>query len=294
MIELVVVQGRELRGGDIEQIRELIAAHTEWGRTRLSIALAEQWNWRNGAGQLKDMAVRTLLVKLEQQGFIQLPARLVVTPNRMACKQAATSQLELVQPSPINATLQQVGPLRVDEVSGDAGGRQSFSQALANFHYLGHRGTVGENLQYTVTNQAGDLLACLLFGSAAWKCRARDQFIGWNPTQRAARLYLVTNNTRFLILPAVRVPHLATCAFGQVLRRLSADWQRKYGHPIVMVETFVDRTRFAGTCYKAGNWIRSGSTTGRTRQDRDHSLSTSVKDVYLYPLHRNFRKVLAS
>jgi hypothetical protein len=294
MIEPVVVQGRELREEDIQQIRELIAAHSDWGRTRLSILLAEQWNWRNGAGRLKDMAVRTLLIKLEEQGFIQLPARRFIPYNRMTCKQAEVCQLDLIQPPPINRPLRQVGLLTVNEVSGDAAGRQRVNRALGSFHYLGHRGTVGENLQYTVTNHAGDLLACLLFGSPAWKCRARDQFIGWNAVQRAAHLYLITNNTRFLILPSVRVPHLATWAFGQVLRRLSADWQRKYGHPIMMVETFVDRTRFAGTCYKAGNWICPGSTTGRTRQDRDHSLSTSVKDVYLYPLHRKFREVLTS
>jgi hypothetical protein len=132
----------------------------------------------------------------------------------------------------------------------------------------------------------------VLFGSAAWKCRARDQFIGWTPVQRTHGLPLLTNNSRFLILPWVRVPHLASWILGRVLRRVSADWQDKYGHPIALVETFVDRSRFAGTSYRASNWIRLGSTTGRSRQDRRRTLRVAAKDVYLYPLHRKFRTVL--
>jgi hypothetical protein len=153
---------------------------------------------------------------------------------------------------------------------------------------------VGENLQYTVIDAKGRLLACLLFGSAAWKCRPRDEYIGWDAEQRARHLYLVTNNTRHLILPWVRVAHLSSWILGRVLRRLSADWQRKYGHPILLVETFVERERFAGTSYKASNWLCVGSTTGRSRQDRRHTLRVPVKDIYLYPLHRRFREVLSA
>jgi hypothetical protein len=145
-----------------------------------------------------------------------------------------------------------------------------------------------------VTGQTGRLLACLLFGSAAWKCGPRDRFIGWDPEQRARNLHLLTNNTRFLILPFVRVPHLASWILGQVLRRLSVDWEKKYGHPILLVETFVERGRFAGTSYKASNWIRLGATTGRSRQDRRHTLRVPVKDVYLYPLDHKFREELSA
>ena len=138
------------------------------------------------------------------------------------------------------------------------------------------------------------MLACLLFGSAAWKCRARDQFIGWTAEQRQQRLHLITNNTRFLMLPYVKVPHLASWILGRVLRRLSEDWERKYGHGIVLVETFVERERFAGTSYKAANWICLGSTTGRSRQDRYNTLRVPVKDVYVYPLRRRFREELSA
>ena len=151
---------------------------------------------------------------------------------------------------------------------------------------------VGENLAYAVRNEAGRLLSSIVFGSAAWKCAARDAFIGWAAEQRRRHLHRITNNTRFLILPFVRIPHLASWIWGQVLRRLSRDWDAKYGHRVMLVETFVDRERFAGTCYKAANWIRTGQTTGRSRQDRTHALRVPVKDVYVYPLHRRFRQEL--
>ncbi len=153
---------------------------------------------------------------------------------------------------------------------------------------------VGENLQYTLTDASGRLFACLLFGSAAWKCRARDEFIGWTPEQRQERLHLITNNMRFLILPYVKVAHLASWILGQVLRRLSQDWQSKYGHGIVLVETFVERERFAGTSYKAANWRCLGATSGRSRQDRHHRLSVPLKDLYLYALRRSFREELCA
>jgi hypothetical protein len=209
----------------------------------------------------------------------------------MVCRKLPAQNWDL---TPVTGTLRDLGPLQVREVSTDAAERIRFAAALAEFHYLGCGGTVGENLQYTVTDKSGRLLACLMLGSAAWKCRSRDEFIGWNPEQKQQRLSLITNNTRFLIVPYVRVPHLASWILGQVLRRLSADWQQKYGHPIVLVETFVEQQRFAGTSYKAANWIRLGSTTGRSRQDRDRTLKVPVKDVYVYPLDRRFRMELSS
>jgi hypothetical protein len=185
-----------------------------------------------------------------------------------------------------------MGQLQVQEVSGERAGRNEMAAALSQFHYLGFGGTVGENLQYMVRSGSGRLLACMVFGSAAWKCQDRDRFIGWTVAQRKAHLPAVTNNTRFLILPWVQVPHLASWALGAVLRRLSRDWQTKYGHAISMVETFVQQDRFRATSYRAANWIHVGQTTGRTRQDRFYSLQTPIKDVYVYPLQRNFRQHL--
>jgi hypothetical protein len=290
MDKTFVVQGREITPEDITRIRELIAGNRHWSRWRLSKVLSAEWNWRNANGQLKDMAARSLLVKLNERGLITLPPRKQVPSNRMASR---SIQLPLWDRTPVCGPLQSLEPLTIREISSEPADRHQFSSALAEFHYLGYRGTVGENLQYVVTDADGRPLACLLFGSAAWKCRSRDEYIGWNPQQRARNLHFLTNNTRFLILPWVRVPHLSSWILGRVLRRLSSDWQKKYGHPIVLVETFVEQQRFSGTSYKASNWIRVGSTKGRSRQDREHTIRVPVKDVYIYSLARSFRQELS-
>jgi len=287
--ETTVVQGRPVTEADLEGIRELLGAHPDWSRRRLSQVLAREWNWRNGLGQLKDMAVRSLLVKLAQRGWITLPVRRQAPSNRMRARVIAR---RLWDTTPLVASLAELGPLEVREVSGDREGREILAAALAEFHYLGYTSSVGENLQYLVKEGRGRLLAAVLFGSAAWKCRDRDQFIGWSAEARAHHLALITNNQRFLLLPWVRVPRLGSWILGRVLRRLSADFAAKYGHPIVLVETFVERARFRGTVYQAANWQRVGSTQGRTRQDRHRTLQVGVKDLYVYPLAWNFREVL--
>lgn len=287
----VTVQGRWLNADDVGFIGHMIAEHPQWSRRRLSQELCEAWNWRNGAGQLKDMAGRALLLKLHERGHIQLPARRQVPSNRM---RASAPALWQGQKTPCAGALAELAPLEVCEVSRDPGGRQEVASALRTFHYLGFGGTVGENLQYTVRSGRGQLLACLVFGAAAWKCQCRDQFIGWTVAQRKANLHLLTNNSRFLVMPWVVVPHLASWALSAVRRRLSRDWQAKYGHPIHLVESFVQRDRFRGTAYAAANWIRVGQTTGRTRQDRFYSLQTPVKDVYLTPLHPAFASRLGA
>jgi hypothetical protein len=257
----------------------------------LSQALATHWNWRNGAGQLKDMAARTLLLKLHQRGLIALPPRRQVPTNRMRCRSVARENPVWDQ-SPIECGLAQLGVLTVSEVSSQAPERIRVKAALGQFHYLGFGGAVGENLQYVVRDGQGRVLACLVFGAAAWKCQDRDRFIGWSAPQRQRHLGLIVNNTRFLILPWVKVPHLASWILGQISRRLSGDWQVKYGHGPVLLETFVERARFRGTAYRAANWLAVGTTTGRTRQDRHTCIQAPVKDIYLYPLRCDFREVL--
>ena len=291
MDETIVVQGRRVSAQDIARIRQLRVEHPDWSRRRLSQSLAEQWSWRNARGQLKDMAARTLLLKLEVQGLIHLPPRRQTPSNRMAGRIVPRQDWNS---EPVECKLAELDPLTVREISTDAAARVRFAAALAEFHYLGFRGAVGENLQYTVTDSHGRLLACLLFGAAAWKCGARDQFIGWTAGRRERRLHLITNNARFLILPMVKVAHLASWILARVTRRLSGDWERKYGHPIALVETFVERDRFAGTSYKAANWICLGSTAGRSRQDHYSRLRVPVKDVYVYPLRKDFRRELSS
>ena len=291
MTSVMVLQGREVSSADISLIRGLLDEHPEWGRSRLSQELCLRWDWRNAQGRLKDMAARTLLLKLERAGHIRLPARGGPSPNgrrnRVAPPVPST-------PEPIRGALRDLRPLSVSVVAPGSQDLRLFNGLLAHYHYLGHRNTVGENLRYLVRDRQGRPVACALFGSAAWKCAARDTFLGWDRAVRERNLQRLTNNTRFLVLPWVSVPHLASHVLGLIIRRIRADWQSKYGHPIHALETFVDRERFKGTCYQAANWVRLGSTQGRTRNDRDHCLHASVKDVYLYPLIRGFRRELCA
>jgi Druantia protein DruA len=193
---------------------------------------------------------------------------------------------------PVTCALSELPGLTVAEVSRHAPARAEVKAALAAHHYLGYRLPVGENVQYAVRDGAGRLLAALVFGAAAWKCGVRDRWIGWNRERRERGLGQIANNSRFLILPWVRVPHLASWILGQVARRIGRDWQSKYGHGVRLLETFVDRERFAGTCYRAANWIGLGTTMGRSRQDRDRTLQVPVKDIYVYPLCPDFREGL--
>jgi hypothetical protein len=287
----LVVQGREVAPADLNQLRSILRAHPEWSRRRVSEVVCAAWNWRTPAGQLKDMAMRSLLLKLDRQGHLTLPPRRRVASNRMAPHPPAPRAWDQ---TPLVTTLEALGPLTVEEVSAAPAARAECAAALATFHYLGDRGPVGETLCYAVRQPTGRLLACVRFGSAAWSCRVRDRWIGWTPPQRVRQLAWLTNNARFLILPFVRVPRLGSWILGRVLRRLSADWQEKYGHPIVLVETFVDRSRFHGTVYTAANWIRLGPTAGRSRQDRYTTLRVPVKDVFVYPLHTDVRAVLCA
>ena len=289
MSENLTIQGRPLSGQALQELRQWMGANPHWSRWRLSRELATRWDWRNAAGQLKDMAARTLLVKLQQRGLIELPARRQVPTNRMRCGAPPA----IVEPSElISCALADLQPLSVEEVSRQAAERAWLGGALAQFHYLGFGGAVGQNLQYLVRDGRHRPLACAVFGAAAWKCQDRERFISWSAQQRQRNLALIANNSRFLILPWVKVAHLGSWLLGRVARRIAQDWQAKYGHPVVLLETFVERERFRGTVYRAANWQRVGVTAGRTRQDRHTCIQVAVKDIYVQPLCRGFRQVL--
>jgi hypothetical protein len=293
-VSAIQVQGRLLTAADIESIRALRAEHSEWSRRQLSDHLAEQWQWRNEAGRLKAMAVRTLLLKLKARGLIDLPAPRNGNGNRQrrACPRVSL-QPDLCLPcgASIAICLSGVQPLSLKLVE-DARGRRRVTELLRQHHYRGYSGAVGENVQYLAKDPLGRELAVMVFGAAAWKVASRDSFIGWSPAQRQARLGWIVNQQRFLILPWVQVPHLASHLLALALRRLSADWRHRYGHPVWLVETFVEEQRFAATSYKAAGWIRVGLTTGRTRQDRHRTMQTPSKGVWVKPLHPRFRQHL--
>jgi len=286
----ILLQGRSLSADDIGFIRQLIVNHPAWHRTRLSQELCRCWGWANAKGQIKDMAARAVLRKLDARGLIRLPPPVRSANNAHRHQAAASVALDQ---TPITGRLDEFRPIHIILVQENAQ-VQLFRSLLATHHYLGYSGPVGENLQYLVFDRAGRPLGCLLFGAAAWRVACRDHFIGWHNSAREQGLSRIVNNMRFLILPWVRVEHLASHLLGQVSRRLSRDWSVKYGHPIDLLETFVETGRFNGTCYAASNWIRVGETRGRSRNDRHTRLQVPVKAVWLYPLRKNFRARLCA
>jgi len=287
MKKTTVIQGRKTTNSDIELVQNLIADNPGWNRTRLSRELCRLWDWRNLRGQIKDMACRSFLLKLEQRGQITLPVR--QTPGGGAFRKKITEVEH--QNDPITCELKNIAPVTVKPVNHS--NLKLFDYLLARYHYLGFRATVGQNMKYMVFDKNGHLLACLLFGSAAWACAPRDHYIGWSHQDREANINMVTNNMRFLILPWVTVPHLASHILGQIARRINLDWVEKYGHQVYLLETFIEKGRFLGTCYRAANWVCVGQTKGRSRNDRYTTLKVPVKDIYLYSLKKRFREVLS-
>jgi hypothetical protein len=283
-----------LQEADLGTIRQWLGAHPDWSRRRLSQELATHWDWRNAAGQLKDMAARTLLLKLHARGLIELPPP--QTRTSRPCAQAPPvfePALLPAPPAPIDGRLASLQPVSL-ELAHTPGLRRRVRQLLAQYHYRGFNGAVGENIQDLARDIRGRELAVMVFGAAAWKVAVRDRFIGWSVAQRQERLGALANQQRFLILPWVRVAHLASHLLARATRRLSADWQARYGHPVWLVETFVEQDRFAGTAYQAAGWLSLGPTTGRTRQDRQRTLQSPLKSVWVRALHPRFRQHLTT
>lgn len=288
MDNYITIQGQSLSSADIGQIRELISSHPDWNRTRLSRELCRLWDWRTPTGQIKDMACRTMLLKLHRRGFISLPARQLENVNQGRGK---SFQPVFHSTCPIECSLSDLGEVTLS--IADSGDMQKLWRTLLHcYHYLGFSTRVGKSICYLALDSGQRPVGALLFGAAAWKVGGRDSFIGWDHCLRRQNLDFIVNNMRFLIPPWVRVPHLASHLLALAARRLNSDWQKKYGHEVVLLETFVEKSRFRGTCYKAANWIHVGETAGRTRNDARHDISAQVKAVYVYPLRRDFRRVL--
>ena len=283
------IQGRIISDEDVALVRQLIEGHPDWSRNQITLALAEAWNWRTATGRLKNFAGSSLLLKLEKRGLIRLPERRRPPPKRVIRPEP---DLPWPDPAPITEPLQELLPLTIEALASKQPRYALVSQHIVRHHYLGLRRSVGENMAYLVSDRQGRHVGCALFGAASWRVRPRDEFIGWDDDTRGERLSWITNNVRFLILPWVRVPHLASHLLARLTRRLAADWQAKYGHPVHLLETYVDRSRFKGTCYRAANWTLVGQTQGRSRQDRSRLLQVPVKDIYLYPLTPRFREEL--
>ena len=283
-------RGRAITAEDILYIRELIAAHPDQSRRTLSKKLCEAWQWRQANGALRDMVCRGLLLMLDRAGQIALPPVSYVRHNPLANR--ARAARVLIDTAPIEGRLRDLQPLEFVQVrrSGD---EPLFNSLMEEHHYLGYEQPVGEHLKYLVWAQ-GRPIACVAWSSAPRHLGARDRYIGWNPPARQRNIRLVAYNTRFLILPWVRVEHLASHILGRMAARISADWQGLYGHPIYFLETFVDPERFRGTCYRAANWVLLGKTTGRGKQSNSYVPNRSIKQVLGYPLTKRFRELLGA
>lgn len=274
----------------VAEIQKMIAQNPHWNRTRISKALCEKWRWEGTDGRLKDISCRDMLRDLERKGKILLPERR--KPSRSLGGRLSVEHLNHDM-TEINYSLKDLTPLNI-ELATDGDGLIEYKSLLDQYHYLGFDRTIGENTKYAVRSRDGRILACLLFGSAAWTCEDRDAYIGWDKETRKSMLPYVTNNTRFLILPWIRVPYLASHILGQISRRISRDWENRYGHELYCLETFVECGRFLGTCYKAANWQLVGRTKGRGRNDIRRTAVLPQKDIYLYPLDGEFRRKLTN
>lgn len=281
--------GREFTAEELERIRRLIAEDPTRNRAALSRVVCDELVWLRVDGRRKEMSCRVAMLRMARDGLLKLPAPERGNGNgRNRPRLTAASDPRPAVTCPVEA----LGELSLRSVA-DASESALWNEQIERYHYLGYKPLPGAQLRYMVF-AGSELLALLGFGAAAWKVAARDRFIGWSVEQRVQNLQRVVNNARFLILPWVRSRNLASRVLSLAARRLPHDWQLRYGHRPVLLETFVDRTRFEGTCYRAANWLRVGQTRGRGKLDRRHRHDLPVKDIWLYPLHRRFRSVLCS
>jgi hypothetical protein len=280
---------RVITEDDLVFIRRLIVEHPGSSRWVLSKKLCEAWNWVQANGAVRDMLCRGLMLMLHRQGLIELPPARRVTRNPMV--ERSRPVLVSVDETPLLASFTELGPLQVRQVRRTPE-EALFNSLLQQHHYLGYTQPVGEHLKYLVYAQ-GRPIACVAWSSAPRHLGSRDRFIGWDKQARLKNVRLLAYNTRFLMLPWVRVAHLASHILGRMARRLSADWQALYAHPIYFIETFIDPQRFRGTCYRAANWKVLGQTTGRGKDDLAHKANRSIKQVLGYPLVKDFRQRLS-
>ena len=283
----ITIRKRTITNTDIVQIQATVNEHWSQGRKHISKILCRQWKWFQPNGRLKDMACRELLLTLSRKGLITLPPRLSSASNE---KRNRTIPVVNIDQSPLQDT---PANLRVVDLKLVRNTKLEplYNSLIQQHHYLGYRQIVGNHLKYIAF--IGDRpVACLGWGSAAWKVKPRDTLIGWDPKTREDNLHFVANNTRFLILPWVSVKCLASKILALNARRISDDWIQTYNYPLYLLETFIEKNRFKGTCYKAANWVCTGQTKGVAKKGHLHVKHGNIKDVYLYPLRKDFRKKL--
>jgi hypothetical protein len=281
--------GRTFSPDDIERIRCVIKSNPEMHRADLSRAVCDLFDWRRPDGGQKDMSCRVAMLRMHREGLIALPApRRADVNKRRRLRLTRASDPEL----PLSIPAGQLGELDFQEVTA---GRDSslWNELIERYHYLGYNPLPGAQMRFLVFGRS-HLLAALGFGASAWKVAVRDRWIGWTPEERTRNLHLIVNNARFLIMPWITSKNLASRILGGVTRVLPDLWEKRYACTPVLLETFVEQERFRGTCYRAANWIHVGQTQGRGKLDRKHENALPVKDVFLFPLRRDFRQWLCT
>ena len=279
--------GRLFSEGDIQSIKRLMVQEPSLRRASLSRKLCALFEWTKPNGEPKDMSCRVALLRMQADGLIRLPPSRITGPRRrphFPPTGATDAQAPLLRP------VHELGALTLCLVTDQAASRL-WNEFIARYHYLGYTPMAGSQLRYNVYAGA-QLVALLSFGASAWKLAGRERFIGWPEHARRKNLPLVVNNARFLILPWIQSQGLASKILAQIARQLPQDWRKRYGYAPVLLETFVESGRHRGTCYKAANWILVGQTTGRGKKSRVHHPIIPIKDIWLYPLHKNFISVL--
>lgn len=276
----------EITDERLKQIKNIITENPSWNRTMISKHVCRLWGWQSPNGQLKDISCRDMLRELDRKGLITLPAPLMT--SRASGRSDKVKHLEHDTTS-VHVNLSQLRPLHISVVN-TTNELVLFKSLIDQYHYLRYDRAIGENMKYLIYSKDRNPLSCMLFSSAAWSCKGRDELIGWDKSDRKKNLSLITNNSRYLIAPWIEVKNLASHILSLIARRISDDWQNKYGHPVYCLETFVEIDRFRGTCYRAANWVYAGCTTGRGRDGGHHNAILPLKDIYLYPLVSEYKK----
>jgi len=282
-------RGRVVTSEDILFIQQLIVAHPRASRRRLSQKLCEAWQWKQANGALRDMVCRGLLLMLDRAGHIALPAVKFVPHNPLVRRQRPEPLL--IDTTPIQGALHELRPVEIEPVRR-TDHEPLFNSLMEQYHYLAYEQPVGEHLKFLVWAQ-GRPIGCLAWSSAPRHLASRDRHIGWSAAARRRNIRFLAYNTRYLILPWVRVPHLASHILGKMTSQLSQDWERMYGHPVYFAETFIDPGRFRGTCYRAANWKLLGLTTGRGKASNSYKPNRPIKEVLGFPLTPRFRELLS-
>jgi hypothetical protein len=286
---LLSFRGRQIGAAEVAFLRELISQNPDLSRRRLSVKVCQAWGWVQPNGQSRDMVCRGLLLALHRAGHIELPAKRQSPPNN-AIAHRRVSQVQSYDTTLVEGSLASLRPLEIRLVRR-AEGEELFAHLLSRYHYLGYSRPVGEHLKYLVLAGRGPV-ACLGWSSAPRQLKLRDQFVGAPKEAYQHNLHLIAYNNRFMVLPWLRVPHLASHLLGRIARQISADWQQLYHHPICLLESFVDVERFGGTCYRAANWSCVGRSVGRGTKSKSAQPACSIKELWVYPLGRQFRRQL--